>query len=195
MEEERAAKNSSADLIPLLEDLSSRMDRLENQLRDLLDGLARSRPAGRAAPDAAAAASGDTFDGEAGAAPSPVNEARELYEVAYTEVTRGHYDLAITSFQEFLDRYPNDDLADNALYWIGESHYVQREFQAAVDSFVRLLDTYPKGDKVPAALLKLGYAFAEEGDLETSQRYLERLVAEYPTSDEAQKARERMAQR
>jgi len=193
IEEKRAAEGSTDEVRSSLEDVAARLDRLENQLRDLLDGLSRAQVGARKPGSTPSDTGSAPFSGPEDAAP-PDAEARALYDSSYTEVTRGHYDLAITSFEEFLRRFPTHDLADNALYWIGESHYVQREFQPAVDSFVKLLDAYPQGDKVPAALLKLGYAFGEEGEAETSQRYLERLVTEFPQSDEAQKARDRLAQ-
>ena len=66
-----------------MEDLTGRMDRLESQIRDLLDGLARSRHSVRVTPDQTPAPSDTAFDGDAATVPPTGSDARELYEVAY----------------------------------------------------------------------------------------------------------------
>jgi len=176
-----AAKRADVDaeLLLALEDIETRLERLENQLRDLLDGLGRTQP--RPLQQGPAVVDG----------PTP-QDARSVYEAAYLQVTRGHYDLAISAMDEFVRQYSASDLADNAIYWIGESHYAQHRFNQAVEAFVRLIDAYPDGDKVPAALLKLGYTFAEMGDAPTSRRYLESVIDQHPGSEEAALARTRL---
>ena len=44
----------------------------------------------------------------------------ELYRSAYEDYMRGNYDLAADGFGEYLRRWPDTELSDNALYWIGE---------------------------------------------------------------------------
>ena len=38
---------------------------------------------------------------------------------------------AVGAFEDFLTRYPQDPLAGNAQYWLGETHYVRGEYRAA----------------------------------------------------------------
>ena len=40
-------------------------------------------------------------------------------------------------FQEYVNNYPQTELSDNALYWIGETFYGVRNFAEAVDAFDR----------------------------------------------------------
>jgi len=54
---------------------------------------------------------------------SAKNLPQREYKKAYGEYLEYRYDKALTLFQDFLQRYPNHDLADNAQYWIGEIYY------------------------------------------------------------------------
>ena len=80
--------------------------------------------------------------------------AAELYDTAYGDYGKGRYALAIQGFQEYVDAYPNTDLTDNAMYWIGESHYAQKKYKEAIEDFTKVIKQWPKSDKAAAALLK-----------------------------------------
>ncbi len=175
--------DADAEILLALDDLEARLERIENQLRDLMDGLGRTL-ARTSAPEPAPV--GD-------APPVTSQDPRGLYEAAYLQVTRGQYDLAVNAMEDFVRQFPSSDLADNAVYWIGESYYAMRRFNQAVEAFVRLIDAYPRGDKVPAAMLKLGYAFSEMGDAATARRYWTSLVEKYPDREEAALARTRLS--
>ena len=44
----------------------------------------------------------------------------------------------------FLSGYANSPLADNAQYWLAQSHYVQRQFNVALPEFQKVVDKYPQ---------------------------------------------------
>ncbi|MBU1880857.1 tetratricopeptide repeat protein, partial [bacterium] len=83
-------------------------------------------------------------------------ELKELYDQAFADMSRGNYDLAKMGFEEYLRLYSDTELADNALYWIGEVEYVQHDYQGALATFQRVIEEYPKGNKLAAALFKIG---------------------------------------
>ena len=114
------------------------------------------------------------------------------YEIAWHAMENRDYRLAISRFKEFLKRHPKSNLADNAQYWIGESHYGLREFDQAILEFDAVRRRYPQGEKVPAALLKQGYAFAELGEKVNARLLLQELVEKYPDTPEAAKAKLRL---
>ena len=105
---------------------------------------------------------------------------------------RKDYRAAISRFKEFIKKNPQSDYADNAQYWIGESHYALREFDQAILEFDAVRRKYPKGDKVTAALLKQGFAFAELGDKVDARLILQELIDRYPQSQEAAMARQKL---
>ncbi|MFP4559887.1 MAG: tol-pal system protein YbgF, partial [Thiohalorhabdus sp.] len=118
--------------------------------------------------------------------------AEEAYQKAFSKVQENAYQEAVDGFQRFLEEYPDSDLASNAQYWLGESHYVLREFERALKEFNRVLKEHPDSEKAPAALLKIGYSFYELGDMDGAREALSRVRERFPDSSEARLARQRL---
>ena len=115
-----------------------------------------------------------------------------LYTSAYGDYLKGSYDLAREGFQEYINNYPETELSDNALYWIGETYYGVRNFAEAVDAFDRVIQVYPKGDKVPAAILKKGFSYLELNNQQAGVKALRWIIQKHPSSEEAKIARNRL---
>ena len=114
------------------------------------------------------------------------------YETAWRALEKKDYRVAVTRFKEFLQKHPKSRLANNAQYWIGESHYALREFDQAILEFDAVRSRYPQGDKVAAALLKQGFAFAELGEKVNARLILQEVVEKYAQSPEAVQAKQRL---
>lgn len=93
-------------------------------------------------------------------------------------------------FTKFLEQNPKHDLAANAHYWIGETHYSEKSYEPAILSFQEVIKNFPTRDKVPAAMLKQAMAFNAINDIKSSKYVLKKLVESFPKSDEAAKAKE-----
>jgi tol-pal system protein YbgF len=91
---------------------------------------------------------------------APTGDARADYDQAYKLVTAGRYDIAETAFRQFLTTYPNDELAPDAQYWLGESLYAHGDFAGAAQEFKAGYTKYPKSKRAPDSLLKLGLSMA-----------------------------------
>lgn len=126
--------------------------------------------------------------------PAPVDplEEQAAYEGAFGLLRDGRYKRAGEAFTRFLDKYPTSGYADNALYWLGESHYVIRDFDAAAAAFRRLVAEHPDSDKTTHAQLKIGYILHEQGELDQAEQVLTELVQGHPDSTAARLARERL---
>lgn len=117
---------------------------------------------------------------------------RRDYEIAWRALEKKDYRVAISRFKEFLQKHPKSTLANNAQYWIGESHYALREFDQAILEFDAVRSRYPQADKVPAALLKQGFAFAELGEKVNARLILQEVVEKYAQSPEAVQAKQKL---
>lgn len=95
------------------------------------------------------------------------------------------YEAARNEFGAFLDTYPKSDLADNALFWIGDSYFAENSYRKAIESYQQVLDRYPRGNKVPAALLQQGNAFSKLGDKTAARILYQRVMDRYPNSPQA----------
>lgn len=121
----------------------------------------------------------------------PLNP-EELYNEAFLAFRQGDLEGARARFSQFLAKFPDHELSDNAQFWLGECYYKEGDYEKAILEYEKVLSRYPKGNKVPAALLKEGLAFLALGDELTGRYLLERLLKEFPSSPEADLAREKL---
>ncbi len=117
---------------------------------------------------------------------------KSIYENAYNDYLQGNYDLAIATFQSYLKNYPDTELSDNALYWIGESYYRKGEYLSAIKVFNDVAIKYPNSDKLASSYLKSGFAYLKIGNKAKAKEYLEKVVLKFPNTDEANLAKERL---
>ncbi len=122
--------------------------------------------------------------------PDPVT----LYNQGRQRLLAHEVSQAASSFSIFLKNYPDHDLADNALYWLGECSYTTGNYEESIESFKRVVQNYPKGQKVPDALLKIGYAYISIDDVHQATLYLKRVITQYPFSPAAEKAQTKLSQ-
>ena len=132
---------------------------------------------------------------------------QDLYQAAYLDFSKGSYDLAITEFREFLRRYPEQELAGNAQYWIGEAYWslartqtsggqserATKALEQAIQEFRKVIANYPRGEKAPTALYKEALALIELKQPALAQARLEYLIDNFPQAEETPLARERLA--
>ena len=129
------------------------------------------------------------------ASPAPVvnpTDPQALYETAYNDYLQGNFDLAILGFHQYAETYRSTELADNAIYWIGECYYRQGKFQKAIEQFDEVITRFERSDRVPSALLKKGYAYFELGQRAQGVVHLQNVIREYPGTDEAHLASQRL---
>ncbi len=112
-------------------------------------------------------------------------EGRSIYQAAQLDRSRGNVELAREGFREFLDRYGNSELGDDARYWLGDLAYGEQDWQDASDQFERLLLDHPSTPWAAASLLKRGYSLRELDRDQEARAVFQRLVDEYPDSNEA----------
>ena len=83
-------------------------------------------------------------------------QARAAYERSYSHLVRRDFASAEAGFRDFLQSHPEDPLASNAYYWLGETYYVRGDYKAAADTLLEGYKQYSDGVKAPDSLLKLG---------------------------------------
>jgi tol-pal system protein YbgF len=127
-----------------------------------------------------------------GAMPVPGGSADENYQAAFELLKQGRYDDALLGFKQFLAAYPDDQLRDNAQYWLGETLYVTQKFTEALDAFQLVVNEYPGSRKTPDALLKLGFANYELKNYLQARKALNAVINAYPDSTAARLATERL---
>ncbi len=116
--------------------------------------------------------------------PNPVasSEAKATYEQAYGNLLQQDYAAAQAGFRGFLRRFPQHDLVPNALYWLGETYYVQQNYTDAAEAFDIVTAAYARSNKAPDSQLKRGMSLANLGKRTEACTVLRSLAKRYPNA-------------
>jgi outer membrane protein assembly factor BamD len=128
----------------------------------------------------------------------------------------GSISATVNAYQQVVDRYPNSDVADDAMYQIGyvyfqasrNTGYDQTAAVRAQESYEDFLLRYPNSEKVPQAKDNLkaltskktenSYTIAKFYDKQKNYKaayvYYNEVIQQQPDSEEAQQAKVRMDQ-
>lgn len=113
----------------------------------------------------------------------------DAYKNALMLFGRGRMADARAAFQHIFDADPNGDLADNALYWIGETYFSAGNYAEAMRYYSRVTKEYADQNKAPDAMFKIGVAYVRTGDLGMAKRTFEEVIRKYPYSTPAAAAK------
>ena len=150
----------------------------------------RSQPVESASPAAQqAAAPGYALAGE-----TP----EEQYRHAFGLLSQANYGEAELALRTFVELNPQDPLAGNAKYWLGETFYVRQDYQQAAVTFAEAYQEYPNSGKAPDNLLKLGMSLSALGSKPDACGTFVELLKRYPRAaatviQRAKQERQRLA--
>lgn len=113
----------------------------------------------------------------------------ESYRQAIMLFGGGKHAEARRGFQGVFDADPSGDLADNALFWIGETYFAAKDYTNAVRFYQRVVSDYSTQNKAPDALFKIAMAQERTGDLALARRTLQQVIERFPYSSPASSAK------
>ena len=119
----------------------------------------------------------------------PAGSATAQYNAAFGLVRKADYPAAEEALRSFIRQHPNDPLAGNAQYWLGESYYAHGKFTEAASAFAAGYKRYPKGPKAADELLKLGRSLASADQKHNACIALMQLDRDFPHPGSAVKDR------
>ena len=114
---------------------------------------------------------------------------KDRYEYAYGLLQKNDYKSAEEQFLSFIKDFEKSDLKPNAIYWLGETYYVQQQFEKAVGQFADVFTNYPKSNKAADALLKMGLSMVSLKKIPEACTAFIALPNEFPKADEKLKQR------
>ena len=195
----------------------SRIGEMQTQLTELLersavlnDRIARLEEGGAAAAPAAVSTPAPARPartvpaGEAPAAPQSQTLSPQPGPALVGAKIAGDYRNAIVlfgqsklsdarrAFQEVFEADQHGDLADNALFWIGETYFAAKDYVNAMRYYARVTTEYADQNKAPDALLKTALAQERTGDLALARKTLQQVVERYPYSSSASTAKQEL---
>jgi tol-pal system protein YbgF len=185
-----------------LTEMQTQMTELLERLDVMSDRIARveqgSEQPAAAAPVVAAAA--PAVSAPAAAAPAPAEprvsraivgaQIADSYRAALMLYGRGKLADSRKAFQQVYDSDPSGELADNALYWIGETFFATSDYTNAIKYFRRVTTDYGDQNKAPDAAYKTGVALEKSGDLQLAKQAFDECIKRYPYSTSAASAKQ-----
>jgi tol-pal system protein YbgF len=190
-----------------LDELKSRIAKLDKQMQDIQSQLQNVQAQPVANPGGQQQQPGqpgtpDGGNGNGGAPPltappqaQPQAQApplQETYQGGLRDYNAAHYDLAASEFNDVMHYYPNDNLAGNAQFYLGEIAYKQQKFKDAVKAYNAVLEDFSGSPKAPAAQLRKGLALLQLGQKDPGIHELRSLIQRYPQTPEALQARSKL---
>ncbi len=121
------------------------------------------------------------------------SQQQNLYNAAFNLLKDGKYDQAIAGFQAAIDADPKGQWTPSALFWQGETYYVQQKRAQADKAYQQVLTEFPQSDRVPDALLKTGYIAYDENKNAQARAIFQKVIDKFPQSQAANLAKQRLA--
>src|SRR5438132_7726211 len=111
------------------------------------------------------------------------------YRKALILFGQARYAGARGAVQQVFKADPNGQLADKALFWIGEKYYAAGDYANATKYYNRVMSEFADQNKAPDAMFKLGLTFEKTGDLGMARRTFDDCIRKYPYSTAAASAK------
>lgn len=147
----------------------------------------------------AADAADGGFQGEVLVAPGTDGNGPDVQQVAMAEtpddlflraeksLLQLQYADAESGFKEFLEKYPDHNLAGSAEFKLGETYYAQQDYTSAAKAYLTGYKQFPKGRRAPDSLLKLGLSLGRLGQKDQACAALGSVGDEYPNAVDVKK--------
>ena len=120
--------------------------------------------------------------------------AEQLFAAAYSDFSRGNFQLALSEFRQYVEINPSSELADNAQDWVGEIFYGEKKLEEAAAEFDKVSTLNPNGDKASPAQYKRATILLELGRKEEAINQFLSLIKNYPKSNESALATQQLQQ-
>jgi len=126
------------------------------------------------------------------ATPPPDLSPQQVFNMARSDYLKGNFQLAVEGFAIYREHFAESPLADNALYWIGESFFSQNKFEEAIQKFNDFILIYPNGDKIAAAYLKKGISLMKLNKKDEAISVFRLLISKFPLEEETKIAQQKI---
>jgi len=177
-----------------IEELKSRLDKLQSSVQAIQSQLQNMQ-----APPQPAVQPGTGPGGvpgpngqPAGPAPNAAPPLQDTFQGGVRDFNGARYSVAQDEFQQVIQYYPQDDLAGQAQFYLGEIAYRQQQYSDAIKAYDAVLGNYPDSSKAAAAELHKAYAELDSGRRASGIADLRSLIKKHPQSPESQQARHKL---
>ncbi len=117
----------------------------------------------------------------------------DIFNEAKSHLNKQSYDLAVTGFKLYIDKYPDGENIQQAYIFLGDAYSALGQARPAAIAYATVLQKFPESKVIPTARLKYARSIIPLGKMEESKRYLKSIIQDFGRSPEAQLAKEELA--
>ncbi|MCA1927367.1 MAG: tol-pal system protein YbgF [Calditerrivibrio sp.] len=121
-----------------------------------------------------------------------ITDKTTLYNLALELFKSNRYEESLNKFRSFVVRFPEDSLADNALYWMGEIYFQTGDMEKALESFNNVINNYPNENKVPDAIFKSAIVNDKLGKRDLAIDLMKKLILNFKYAEISKVARDKL---
>jgi tol-pal system protein YbgF len=136
------------------------------------------RPAQAALEPTAPPGAGTPRGASSGSLPSGATS--DQYNFAIGLLKQADFPGAEESLKSFIQQHPNDALASNAQFYLGETYYQRERFADAASAYAEGYKRYPKGAKAADNLYKLGLSLSRQNQKQNACLAFTQLDHDFP---------------
>jgi tol-pal system protein YbgF len=188
----QALNDSVDELKTRIGKLDATLQSMQAQLQNVQNPPAASGAPTPAGPGMAENSGGALPPGSAQGGGAPAPPLQQTYQAALRDYNSAKYELSNSEFGDVIKYYPQDDLAGNAHFYMGEIAYRQGKYSDAVKQYDIVLEQFAGNPKAPAAQLRKGESLLESQQKEAGAQELRSLIQRYPQTPEAAEARSKL---
>ncbi len=139
-----------------------------------------------AAPKADTAPKSVTGDAVSGSDLEPIGakDVAVIYQTGLNALKANDYIVSEENFTKIINQYPDDKLAGNAQYWLGEVYYAKKDYAKSAVAFAKGYENYKNGTKGADSLFKLGMAMKALKKNSEACAAFQNLATEFPKASD-----------
>ena len=118
----------------------------------------------------------------------------DVFNEAKNHLTKQSYDLAVTGFKLYIEKYPDGENIQQAYIYLGDAYAALGQARPAAIAYATVLQKFPESKIIPTARLKYARSIIPLGKTEEAKRYFNSVVQDFGSSPEARLAKEELAQ-
>jgi TolA-binding protein len=134
----------------------------------------------------------ETYQEYLGLAGDNENIRSQIFSIAQQLVTRQRYLEALHVFGAFVDSFPTDPRAPQALLQIGQTHQANEAWSEAMLAYRRILEEFPGVQIAPQVKLAVAQCHINLSQWRQARKLYEEYLQQYPNDAQAELARQRI---
>ncbi|MFH1531770.1 MAG: tetratricopeptide repeat protein [Pseudomonadota bacterium] len=114
-----------------------------------------------------------------------------MFKIGLEKYNAGYTKSARAIFNEFIRLFPDNEKADDAQFYVGETFFSESRFVEAVTEYRKVYDNYQRGDRFREAVLRIGLSYERTNDCDKAKKIYKFARDEFKKSSEGEKADEK----